>query len=104
MFGVEHVFGYLHGGAFSGILHSDVRSYYPSLMIEYNYGSRNIRDHSKFKEVYDTRMIFKAQKNPKQGAYKLILNTTFGIMKNKYNGLYDPKQAKSSMYYRTIVT
>lgn len=97
--GVEHLFGYggLHGakrGEFKGkIKHSDVRSYYPSLMIEYNYGSRNIKDQLKFKQVYDLRMEYKATKNPKQLAYKLILNTTYGTMKNKYNGLYDPKQA-----------
>ena len=62
-------------------------------MIEYGYISRNIKDDSKYRDIYDLRMKYKAENNPKEKGLKLLLNTTFGAMKNKYNPLFDPKQA-----------
>ena len=97
--GVEHTLAYggLHGakkGIFEGnIWYVDVSSYYPSLMLEYNYISRNLKDNSKYREIYDLRMKYKAEKDPREKGLKLVLNTTYGAMKNKYNPLFDPKQA-----------
>lgn len=100
--GVPHIFawGGLHGainkyygeGIFINV---DVASYYPSLMIEYGYTSRNIADSKKFKEIYQTRLKYKAEKNPLQAPLKLVLNSTYGAMKDKYNNLYDPLQANN---------
>lgn len=100
--GVPHIFawGGLHGainqyygeGVFINV---DVASYYPSLMIKYGYTSRNITDPKKFEEIYNTRLKYKAEKNPLQAPLKLVLNSTYGAMKDKYNNLYDPLQANN---------
>lgn len=100
--GVPHTFawGGLHGALPNYIgegifLNVDVASYYPSLMIEYNFGSRNIADPGLYKLIYDTRLKLKAEKNPMQQPYKIVLNSTYGAMKDKYNPLYDPLQANN---------
>lgn len=99
--GIKHSFGWggLHGAKEKYIeegifINSDVRSFYPSLMIEYDFLSRSVSDKSKFKDVYDTRMELKRKKLKKEQApYKLVLNSTFGASKDKNNNLYDPRQA-----------
>lgn len=100
--GVPHIFGWggLHGAIdkYSGdgyYLNVDVASYYPSLMIEYDFLSRNVSDPKKFKEIYETRLKYKKEKNPLQAPLKIVLNSTYGAMKDKYNNLYDPKQANN---------
>lgn len=100
--GVPHQFawGGLHGalekysdeGTF---LNVDVASYYPSLMIEYNYGSRNMSNPDKYKQIRDKRLELKRNKDPMQSPYKIVLNGTYGAMKDKYNNLYDPRQANN---------
>lgn len=99
--GIEHTLAY--GGIHAAIKnfhyegemwHIDVNSYYPSLMIKYNYHSRNIKDPQKFIDIYDTRIKAKKEGNKTvANALKLIVNTTYGCMKSKYSQLYDPKMA-----------
>jgi hypothetical protein len=100
--GVEHIFGF--GGLHSAIpnykdegilLCCDVASLYPSIMIEYEFLSRNVKEPSKFKEVRDTRLKLKAKKDKKQAPLKIVINATFGASKDKYNALYDPLQANN---------
>ena len=100
--GVPHLFawGGLHGAIdkYSGeghFLMMDVASLYPSLMIEYNYQSRNIEDPNKYREVRDMRLKYKHEKNPLQAPLKIVLNGTYGAMKDKNNNLYDPRQANN---------
>lgn len=101
--GVPHVFGWggLHGAKdkYQGegiFINSDVESYYPSLMIEYNFLSRNVRYPEKFKEIYDVRVGLKrAGKKAEQAPYKIVLNGTYGASKDKYNNLFDPLQANN---------
>ncbi len=100
--GVPHIFawGGLHGAIdqYHGegiFVHVDVASYYPSLMIEYDYLSRNVSDKTKYKEIRDTRYKLKEEGNPMEQPYKLVLNTTYGAMKDKYNQLYDPLMANN---------
>lgn len=100
--GVPHIFawGGLHGAVSQYVgegifINVDVASYYPSLMIKYGYTSRNISDPKKFEEIYHTRLKYKAEKNPLQAPLKLVLNSTYGAMKDKYNNLYDPLQANN---------
>ncbi|MBU5214994.1 hypothetical protein [Heyndrickxia oleronia] len=100
--GVPHLFawGGLHGartnyygtGFFINI---DVASYYPALMIEYGYLSRNVKNPDKFREIRDTRLKYKAAKDKRQAPLKIVINGTYGAMKDKYNGLYDPLQANN---------
>lgn len=101
--GVPHIFawGGLHGAKSNYIdtgcfLNVDVASYYPSLMLRYGWGSRNCPSLDKFKMIYDTRLALKAAgKKKEQAPYKIVLNGTYGAMKDKYNPLYDPRQANN---------
>lgn len=72
-------------------LNMDVTSLYPSLMIEYNLHSRSC-DPTRFIDIYNKRLQYKKAKDSKQQPLKIVLNSTYGSMKDKYNGLYDPRQ------------
>lgn len=100
--GVPHTFawGGIHGARvnYAGegrYINMDVGSYYPALMIEYNFLSRNVLSPEKFREIRDYRLVLKANKDPRQLPYKIVINSTFGAMKDKYNNLYDPKNANN---------
>ena len=100
--GVPHIFawGGLHGAranyvAEGQFLNVDVASYYPSMMIEYGWSSRNIPDPKKYEQIYHQRLKYKAEKNPLQAPLKIVLNGTYGAMKDEYNPLYDPRQANN---------
>lgn len=76
------------------IIHVDVTSFYPSIMIKYDMLSRNVSDKEVYKQIYDTRVALKkAGKKKEQAPYKIILNATYGICKDKYNPMYDPRKA-----------
>lgn len=96
--GVNHIFawGGLHGARNNYIEEGnfilvDVSSYYPSLMIEYDYMSRNIRNKEEFQNMYNERFRLKSEGDPKEEIFKLVLNTTYGCMGYKFNNLYDPR-------------
>lgn len=100
--GVPHKFawGGIHGAIlnYSGegyYIMSDVASLYPSIMIEYGFLSRNVKDRNKYREIRDKRLEMKKAKNPMQLPYKIVLNSTYGASKDKYNGLYDPLMANN---------
>lgn len=108
--GVPHVFGWggVHGAIdkYNGqgyYLNMDVASLYPSLMIKYNLGSRNMKDPNKYEEIYHTRLKYKAEKNPLQLPLKLVLNGTYGAMKDPNNQLYDPRQANRVCVYGQLL-
>lgn len=108
--GVPHTFawGGVHGAVekYHGegyFLNMDVASLYPSLMIRYNLHSRNIKDPKKFEEIYHQRLEYKKQKNPLQAVLKLVLNSTYGVMKDKNNDLYDPLQANRVCVYGQLL-
>jgi DNA polymerase len=90
--------GGLHGAIaqYAGegyFINVDVESYYPAEMIAHELLSRNVRDPSKFKDIRDHRIELKHEKDPRQKALKLVVNGTFGASKDKFNALYDPRQA-----------
>lgn len=102
--GIPHQFGWggLHGAANKPIyrkgriFHIDVTSYYPSMMIEWGFLTRNSKTPEKFKEVYDTRVALKkAGKKKEQAPFKIILNSQYGITKDKFSEAYDPVQANN---------
>lgn len=65
-------------------------------MIEYDLLTRNCRDKGKYKKIYDTRVALKkAGKKKEQAPYKIALNSTYGICKDKYSKAYDPRQANN---------
>lgn len=73
----------------------DANSFYPALMIEYNFLSRSVADPNKYRQIRDERIRLKKEKNPMQAPYKIVLNSAYGAMKDKYNVLYDPRQANN---------
>ena len=101
--GVKHIFGIggVHGAKENYhskglIVHVDVNSYYPSLMIEYDLLTRTCSNPEKYKEIYNTRLQLKKEgKKKEQAPYKIVLNATYGISKDKYNPAYDPRQANN---------
>lgn len=101
--GAPHSFGWggLHGAKtqYQGegiFVNSDVGSFYPSLMIQYKFLSRNVLDPSKYEDIYNTRMTLKhAGKKKEQVPYKLLLNKTYGASKDVHNAMYDPLMANN---------
>jgi len=100
--GVPHTFGIggLHGSRDNYMgdgyyLMADVSSYYPALMIEYDFLSRNVLNPAKYRQIRDERLKLKLQKDPREYPRKIVLNSTFGAQKDKYNNLYDPLQANN---------
>lgn len=78
------------------IKNKDVGSYYPHLCTINGYTSRNIPSPQIYVEVLDTRMEAKAAGDTaKANALKLVCNTTYGAMLNKYNDLFDPLMGRS---------
>lgn len=74
------------------IIHVDVGSYYPSMLIAWDLVTRAAKHPEKYKEVYDTRMALKAAgKKKEQAPYKKLLNALSGAMKDQFNPAYDPR-------------
>lgn len=108
--GVPHTFGWggVHGALekYHGegyFINMDVASLYPSLMIQYNLHSRNMKDPKKYEEIYRQRLKYKSEKNPLQAPLKLVLNSTYGVLKDKNNGLYDPLQSNRVCVYGQLL-
>lgn len=78
------------------IRNKDVASYYPHQMILNGYCSRNIPSPDVYKATIERRVAAKKSGDKATAnALKLVLNTTYGAMLNKYNDLYDPKMGRS---------
>ena len=74
----------------------DVASYYPHLMTICGYTSRNIPNPQIYADMLEQRM--KAKKSgdtATANALKLVANTTYGAMLNKYNDLCDHLMGRS---------
>lgn len=107
--GVPHNFGWggVHGAIENYIdegyfINMDVASLYPSLMIRYGLLSRSCHP-ERFKEIVDTRLRYKAEKNPLQAPLKIVINGTYGASKDKFNPLYDPRQANRVCIYGQLL-
>lgn len=73
---------------------SDVTSYYPSLIIQYNLCPQHLGQEfvSLYEDMFQTRLTAKREGNKLVNeTYKLALNGTFGNLNNHYSWLYDPK-------------
>ena len=93
------------------LMNIDATSYYPHLIMKFDYMSRNVVNPKIYEEIYELRKKYKKlmKDEPKgsvkcneyksiQNALKLILNTVYGAMKNKYNALYDYEMASNVCY------
>lgn len=85
------------------IIMADVSSLYPSIMLEYDLLSRNVDDKEKFRLIYNTNIEMKANKDPRRPVYKLICNTTYGCMGDKYNNLYDKRNQNLVCVYGQLL-
>lgn len=99
-FGNEIEFGWggLHGAPkgfvkAENVRLKDVNSMYPNLLINLN----GLVDKTKlYKEILDYRLKLKHEgKKKEQAPYKLILNSTYGLLNNKYSQLNEPTLAYS---------
>lgn len=91
------------------LMNIDASSFYPAIMINFNLLSRSAKKKDLFTEIYKTRIAVKngeTDKIPEEfktlidqgyisekdliGAFKLVMNTTYGASGNKYLDLYDP--------------
>ena len=79
--GVEHklAFGGLHGATekthYKGNIYNfDVASYYPSLILKYNFLCRGCKDMEKYRFIYNQRIAWKKAKDSRANALKLVLN------------------------------
>lgn len=98
--GLEHVFGFggLHAanekyvgeGHFMQI---DVKSYYPSLIINNELLKGKALDY--YKAIYKDRQKLQTFDDPKEKAYKLILNIVYGGLKSKWVNLYNPQASNN---------
>ena len=86
------------------IVHSDIASLYPSIMIQYGLLSRGVKDPSKYTDILNKRLELKHQgKKKEQAPYKIVLNSTYGITLDKYSSLYDPKHGRSICIYGQLL-
>ena len=94
--------GGLHGAVLNyikrgtKIKQSDVGSLFPNTIVLNGYNSRNIpKKHVHlYSDILKDRMKYKHQGlKTKEQAMKLILNTLYGVLRAKFNKLYDPRQA-----------
>lgn len=79
--GAPHVFGWggIHGAVanYHGkgrFINGDISSMYPSIMIEYGFESRNIKQPEKYAEIYHKRLAYKKVKDKRQAPLKIVLN------------------------------
>ena len=110
--GVPHVYGTggIHGAipnyiAEGEFIHVDVNSYYPSLMLRYpEYCmSRSGASVEKYREIKDDRIKFKKMKDPRANALKIVLNSTYGAMKDHFNPLFDPRSANNVCVFGQVL-
>ena len=105
VFGINTVYGF--GGLHSArkkyfhkveenelIVHSDVASFYPSIMRNYNLLSRAVHEPEKFNQIMDERLRLKALGDKKgQAPLKIVINATYGICKDKFSKMFDERRA-----------
>lgn len=78
------------------IVNYDVASLYPNSMINFGYCSRSMADPDAYKKLVETRLAAKkAGDKEKANALKLVVNTVYGAMLNKYNDLGDRRAGRS---------
>lgn len=113
--GIPCIFGYggLHGSRDNiieeGILIiADVESLYPSLMINENYYSRKLRNPNIFKDIKNRRLELKKKKDPRQLPLKIVINSAYGILKDRNSACFDPLMSNqvclSGQWYLTDLT
>lgn len=77
------------------IVHSDVASMYPNIMVKHGLLSRAVKEPSKYEDILNKRLELKRQgKKKEQAPYKIVLNSTFGVTIDEFNNMCDLKRGK----------
>lgn len=102
---IEFSKGGLHGTndspqkEFKDIKLLDVTSLYPNILIKL--GALGTAT-EKYKKIVDERVKVKHTDTTLSNALKLVINSTYGLMKNQYSKLYNPNAALSVCIYGQI--
>ena len=102
---IQFAFGGLHGAhkwikKASDVILLDVASMYPSIIINNEVlGSAT----EKYREIRDERIRIKSIDKTMSEALKLILNSVYGNLRNKYSTLNNPRASMSVCIYGQIV-
>lgn len=98
--GLEHIYGFggLHAAKENYIdeghfMQIDVKSYYPTLIINNSFLDCDAL--SIYKNIYNTRLDLKEQKDTSEQSYKLLINIVYGALKSPWNKLYNPQVANN---------
>ena len=102
---IEFGWGGLHGAPVGTYEARDVKLYdvasmYPNILINFNgLGDKT----AEYKRILDHRLKLKREgKKKEQAPFKLILNSTYGLLNNQYNPLNKPSLAYSICIYGQI--
>lgn len=120
VYGKGGIHSVISGNAFSKtsdeyeLINIDGANYYPMLLINFEYLSRSVPNSDTYKDLVKFNRKLKSSVKQeletngetllyynlfkKRNAIKLILNATYGAMKNQYNELFDPYRATSMCY------
>src|SRR5690625_3421748 len=98
--GLDHIYGfgglhaakenYVEAGHFMQI---DVKSYYPTLILNNKYLDE--KAHKYYEAIYNDRKKLQVYDDPKEEAYKLIINIVYGGLKAPWTRLYNPQISNS---------
>lgn len=97
-FGIGGIHGAIPNFSYKGrMLLIDVASYYPSMMIEYDWFARSIPQEKRklYSKMKADRIVLKKENPTLSDAYKLVLNTTYGCYKFEHGNLYDPRMSNN---------
>lgn len=96
--GIPHTFawGGIHGAIpkYYGeglYLMADVTAYYPSLQLRYKFGYRNMGNPENFEHIHSENLRLKKIDKKARLPYKIADNSMSGQLKDKFSGLYDPR-------------
>lgn len=101
---IEFGWGGLHGapkefGEWEDVRLADVASMYPSILINFNGLGEKTAEYERMKKE---RVKIKHTNKQLSDAYKLVLNSTYGLLNNKYSQLNNPHLAYSICIYGQI--
>lgn len=101
---IEFGFGGLHGVNKKGVRFEnvkllDVASMYPHIILEIN-ALGNVTE--KYHQILLERITIKHKDKITSDALKLLLNSVYGLLKNQYSPLFNPKAALSVCIYGQI--
>ncbi|KRE33454.1 DNA polymerase domain-containing protein [Paenibacillus sp. Soil724D2] len=101
---IEFGFGGLHSvhkteKRFENVVLLDVASMYPNIILNINALGKATE---KYKAILEERIAIKHKDKVKSDALKLILNSVYGLLKNQYSPLFNPKAALSVCVFGQI--